>query len=192
LKNSFIELITGLLAESNKDIEQITRMIAPLTNEKISKANNLLNQTIWKLDRSIKKFIQNRNTQLIRKEETVRYEFKNFAHLQLRILERKTRTLSGTLRQIAIANRGHLNLKVQRSDALFRGALTDNRHYLDLSLQMAHLTDPNKILARGYSITTYKGHALKDVNMIDSLAQIETRLYNGQIISEVKTVKKNS
>ena len=192
LKNSFIGFITGLLAESNNDIEQIARIIAPLTNEKISKANNLLNQTIWKLDRSVKKFIQNRNTQLIRKEETVRYEFKNFAHLQLRILERTTRTLSGTLRQIAIANQGHLTLKVQRSDALFRGSLTNNRHYLDLSLQMAQLTDPNEILARGYSITTYNGHALKDVNMIDSLAQIETRLYNGQIISEVKSIKKNS
>lgn len=192
LKNSFTGFITGLLAESKNDIEQITRMIAPLTNEKISKANNLLNQTIWKLDRSVKRLIQNRNNQLIRKEETVRYEFKNFARLQLRILERTTRTLSGTLRQIAIANRGHLILKMQRSEALFRGALSDNRHYLDLSLQMARLTDPNKILARGYSITTYNGHALKDVNMIDSLAQIETRLYNGQIISEVKIIKKNS
>jgi len=192
LKNSFIGFITGLLAESNNDIEQITRMIAPLTNEKISKANNILNQTIWKLDRSVKKLIQNRNNQLIRKEETVRYEFKNFAYLQLRILERTTRTLSGTLRQIAISNQGQLILKTQRSESLFRGALSDSKHYLDLSLQMAHLTDPNKILARGYSITTYNGHALKDVNMIDSLAQIETRLYNGQIISEVKTIKKNS
>jgi len=192
LKNSFIGFITGLLAESNNDIEQITRMIAPLTNEKISKANNILNQTIWKLDRSVKKLIQNRNNQLIRKEETVRYEFKNFAYLQLRILERTTRTLSGTLRQIAISNQGQLILKIQRSESLFRGALSDSKHYLDLSLQMAHLTDPNKILARGYSITTYNGHALKDVNMIDSLAQIETRLYNGQIISEVKTIKKNS
>jgi len=192
LKNSFIGFITVLLAESKNDIEQITRMIAPLTNEKISKANNLLNQTIWKLDRSVKKLIQNRNNQLIRKEETVRYEFKNFAYLQLRILERTTRTLSGTLRQIAISNQGQLILKIQRSESLFRGALSDSKHYLDLSLQMAHLTDPNKILARGYSITTYNGHALKDVNMIDSLAQIETRLYNGQIISEVKTIKKNS
>jgi len=192
LKNSFIGFITVLLADSKNDIEQITRMIAPLTNEKISKANNLLNQTIWKLDRSVKKLIQNRNNQLIRKEETVRYEFKNFAYLQLRILERTTRTLSGTLRQIAISNQGQLILKIQRSESLFRGALSDSKHYLDLSLQMAHLTDPNKILARGYSITTYNGHALKDVNMIDSLAQIETRLYNGQIISEVKTIKKNS
>jgi len=189
INKQFIEIVTDLIAESKNNIEQITRMIAPLTRERISKANNNLNQTIWKLDNSVKKFIQSSNYQLERKEETVRHEFKNFAQLQLRVLERTTRTLSGTLRQITIAKHDQLTRKMQRSETLFRGALSDSRHYLDLSLQMANLTDPNKILARGYSITTYNGHALKDVNLVNSEALIETRLYNGQIISEVKTIK---
>jgi len=189
INKQFIEIVTGLIAESKNNIDQITRMIAPLTREKISKANNNLNQTIWKLDNAVKKFIQSRNYQLERKEETVRHEFKNFAQLQLRVLERTTRTLSGSLRQITIAKHDQLTRKMQRSETLFRGALTDSRHYLELSLQMANLTDPNKILARGYSITTYNGHALKDVNLLNSEALIETRLYNGQIISEVKTIK---
>jgi len=189
INKQFIEIVTDLIAESKNNIAQITRMIAPLTREKISKANNNLSQTIWKLDNSVKKFIQNRNYQLERKEETVRHEFKNFAQLQLRVLERTTRTLSGSLRQIAIAKHDQLTRKMQRSETLFRGALSESSHYLDLSLQMANLTDPNKILARGYSITTYNGHALKDVNLVNSEAFIETRLYNGQIISEVKTIK---
>ena len=191
LNKQFIEIVTDLIAESKNNIEQITRMIAPLTREKISKANNNLNQTIWKLDNSVKKFIQRSNYQLERKEETVRHEFKNFAQLQLRVLERTTRTLSGSLRQVTIAKHDQLTRKMQRSETLFRGALSDSRHYLELSLQMANLTDPNKILARGYSITTYNGHALKDVNLINSEAFIETRLFNGQIISEVKTIKKS-
>lgn len=191
LNKQFIEIVTDLIDESKNNIEQITRMIAPLTREKISKANNNLNQTIWKLDNAVKKFIQNRNYQLERKEETVRHEFRNFAQLQLRVLERTTRTLSGTLRQITIAKHDQLTRKMQRSETLFRSALSNSRHYLDLSLQMANLTDPNKILARGYSITTYNGHALKDVNLVNCDALIETRLYNGQIISEVKTIKKS-
>ena len=191
LKNNFVGIITDLIAESKNDIEQITRMIAPLTREKISKANNRLNQTIWKLDNSVKVFIQSRKYQLVRKEETVRHEFKYFAQLQLRMLERTTRTLSGTLQKIAIANQGQLTRKMQRSETLFKGIISNSRHYLELSLQMAKLTDPNKILARGYSITTYKGRALKDVNMLDNLELIETRLFNGQIISEVKSIKKS-
>jgi len=192
LKNNFVGIITDIIAESKNDIEQITRMMAPLTREKISKANNRLNQTIWKLDNAVKVFIQSRNYQLVRKEETVRHEFKYFAQLQLRTLERTTRTLSGTLRQIAIANQGQLTRKMQRSEALFKGAISDNRHFLELSLQMAKLTDPNKILARGYSITTYKGRAIKDVDIVDNFELIETRLFNGQIISEVKSIKKNN
>ena len=192
LKNSFVGIITGLISESNKDIEQIARMIAPLIREKISKSNNRLNQTIWKLDNSVKIFIQTRNHQLERKEETVRFEFKNFTQLQLRVFEKTTRTLSGTLRQITIARHDQLTRKMQRSETLFRGALSDSFHYLDLSLQKAQLTDPNKILARGYSITTYNGRALKDANMLKEGALIETRMLNSHIISEVKLINKKS
>jgi len=192
LKNSFVGIITGLISESNKDIEQIARMIAPLIREKISKSNNRLNQTIWKLDNSVKIFIQTRNHQLERKEETVRFEFKNFTQLQLRVLEKTTRTLSGTLRQITIARHDQLTRKMQRSETLFLGALSDSFHYLDLSLQKAQLTDPNKILARGYSITTYNGRALKDANMLKEGVLIETRMLNSHIISEVKLINKKS
>lgn len=192
LNNRIVEIVTGFIAVSKNNIEQIARLIAPLTREKISKANNRLNQTVWKLDNSVKIFIQNRNNQLNRKEETVRYEFRNFTQLQLRILERTTRRLSGSLRQITIANHDQLTRKIQRSDKLFRGVLSDSRHYLELSLQMAHLTDPNKIFARGYSITTYNGHTIKDVDTLPGLAIIETRLYNGRLISEVKTIKKSN
>jgi len=192
LKNRFIGIITEIITESKSDIEQITRLIAPLTREKISKANIQLSQTIWKLDNSVKIFIQNQNYQLGRKEETVRHDFMNFNQLQLRSLEKTTRLLSGTLRQMTIANHEQLTRRMQRSETLIRNSLSDSRHYLELSLQKAMLTDPNKILARGYSVTTFNGHALKDAGMVSSGALIETRLYNGQIISEVKTIIKGN
>jgi len=189
LNNRIIDIVTDLITGSKNDIEQIGRVIAPLTRERISKVNNQLNQTIWKLDNSAKIFIQNRNYQLGRKEETVRHEFKNFAQSQLRILERTTRALSDTLRQITVINHDQLTRKIQRSETLFRSALVDRKHYLELSLQMAYLIDPNKILARGYSITTYNGRALKDASLVSNNSLIETKLYNGQLISEVKTIK---
>lgn len=192
LKNRFIGIISELIAESKSDLEKLTRVIAPITREKISKVNNRLNQTIWKLDNSIKIFIQNQNYHLERKEETLRLEFKIFTQQQLKLLEKTTRLLSGTLRQTTIANHDQLTRKMQRSESLIRSVLSDCRHYLDLSYQKAKLTDPNKILARGYSITTYNGRALKDADMVNTTALIETRLYNGHIISEVKIVKKQN
>jgi exodeoxyribonuclease VII large subunit len=89
-----------------------------------------------------------------------------------------------------LTNNDLINRKIQRSEKLVRNILSDTMLYLELAQQKAILTDPAKILARGYSITTYNGRALKDTDRITNNAIIETRLYKGNIISEVKTIIK--
>jgi exodeoxyribonuclease VII large subunit len=192
LKNRFVGIISDLIAESKNDIEQITRVMAPLTREKISKMNSLLSQTIWKFDAYVKKSIQNQFHQLERKEVITKTGFRNFTQQQLRLLQKTTTVLSGNIRQITIRNYEQLNRKMQRSGHLASGILADNRHHLELSYQKAMLIDPDKILARGYSITTYNGRALKDTHKVDEKALIETRLYKGHIISEVKIIIKGN
>ena len=51
------------------------------------------------------------------------------------------------------------------------------------------LLDPERILSRGYSITTLNGKALKDASAADPGAIIETRLARGMLHSEVTTKK---
>ena len=106
-----------------------------------------------------------------------------------RLLEKTTGVLSGTLQRITTANYDQMARKMQRSENMIKSIITDSRHYLEISYQKAMLTDPAKILERGYSITTYNGRALKDTEMINPEAIIETRLYKGNIISEVITIK---
>ena len=190
LKNQFIGIITELIADSKNEIDQIIRVIAPISREKLSKVNNRLSQTVWKLDNSVKIFIQNQENLLERKEENLRHGFNNFTQQKIRSLEKTTRSFSGLLRQFTIANNEQLTRRMQRSENLVRSILTDSRHFIELCHQKAMLTDPNKILERGYSITTYNGRALKDADLINPLAIIETKLYNGHITSEVKTVNK--
>jgi len=192
LKNRFFGNITEIINKSKNDIEQIARLIAPITREKISKGKNQLTQTVWKLDNTIKIFIQNQNYKLGRKEETVRHNFTNFNQSQLRLLEKTTRILTGSLSRLTISNHDQLKYKMQRSGTLVRNYLVDRRHHLELSLQKGMLTDPYKILARGYSVTTYNGHTLKDTGLLNSSALIETRLFRGHIFSEVKTLKKDN
>jgi exodeoxyribonuclease VII large subunit len=127
---------------------------------------------------------------LKRKEEIVRNEFKNFTQQQIRLLEKRAREVSGTLRKNAISNHDKLTRKITKSENLIRIKLSDSRHFLELLFQKALLTDPDKILARGYSITIYNGKALKDIDLVNPTALIKTRLYNGHIISEVKETNK--
>lgn len=48
------------------------------------------------------------------------------------------------------------------------------------------LMDPQLMLRRGYSITLYKGHSVKDVGSLKSGYEIETRVANGIIESIIK------
>ena len=148
LRDRFLGIIEEILLEGKNNIENFTRRLAPVTREKISSVNGLLNQTIWKLDHTVKKVIQNKAVKLEKREEIVRHEFKRI--------------------------------------------IACSRHFLEMSQQKASLTDPNIILARGYSITTYNGRALKNPDLVENNALIITRLFKGSIISEVKTIKKEN
>lgn len=179
-----------LLDSAKHEMEQYTHTIIPLVRGKIVKVNSRLNQTIYKFDNLVKIFIQNQNHHLVRTEETLRYEFKNFSRLQLRVLDKTTRILSATLQRFNQNNNDLLKRKIQRSEKLVRNILSDQTHYLELTRQKAMLIDPIRILARGYSITTFNGRALKNTDRLTKNSIIETKLYKGNIISEVKTIKK--
>ncbi len=191
LKTQFFQSTVELITDAKKEIDHFTRTIIPKAKEKIALVGNRLNQTIWKFDTQVKKFVQNQNYQLGRTEELLRHDFKNFSQLQLRGLEKTTRTVSLNCRNIILLNSDLLKRKIQKSEKLVRSALSENLHYLELSRQKALLTDPAKILSRGYSITTFNGRALKDTTLITEKSIIETRLFKGNIISEIKTIVKN-
>jgi len=188
LKNQFVDVISKRIVNAKHEIEQVTRMITPLANEKISKVNSQLTQTVWKLDSSVKRSIKNQIYLLGIKESAIKNEFRNYTQVRKRVLEKTTRNLFGSLRQITLAQRDELIRKSRKAEGIIRGIFVENSYQLELSLQKAMLIDPNNILARGYSITTYNGHAIKDVGIVNANATIETRLYNGSIISEVKTI----
>ena len=192
LKNRFAGNIEDLLNSAKTMVEQYARSIIPIVNDKIGKVNSRLNQTIWKFDNYVKVFIKNQNYQLSRTEESLRHEFKNFHQLQLHRLVRTTRVLSVSSQRISLINNDLLMRKTQLTEKLVRNILSDNLLYLELAQQQAQLTDPFKILARGYSITTYNGRALKDTDRIIANALIETKLHKGNIISEVKTIIKEA
>jgi exodeoxyribonuclease VII large subunit len=190
LKIRFFQEIDEVLDDAKNSIQQAVRTIIPVTREKLIMANGRLSQTVWKLDHSVKIFIQNQRYLLERKEENMRHEFKNYSNQQLKELEKTTRVLSSASQRIRMINYEQLIQKMQRTQSMARDIVSDSRHYLELSNQKSMLTDPLKILSRGYSITTYNGRALKDAGIIAGNALIETRLYRGTLISEVKSINK--
>lgn len=62
---------------------------------------------------------------------------------------------------------------------------------LTLTEKQVNLLHPSNVLKRGYSITRRNGKAVTDISEIGEGEQIETTLFAGKIISEVKTTEKN-
>jgi exodeoxyribonuclease VII large subunit len=64
--------------------------------------------------------------------------------------------------------------------------------YLALLKKRAELVDPQNILKRGYSMTLLEGKSISSIKNIKPGSLLETRLYQGSIISKVEhTSKKN-
>lgn len=174
------------LISSKSNIEKIGKAISPVAREKISKGNFLLNQTVWKINSYVRNTIRHQTHHLERKEEVTKTEFKYFIKQQSAMLQKTAMIFSGTIRHLTAGSHELLNRKMHRSENLIRTLLADKEHQLELSRQKAILFDPYKILARGYSVTYLNGRALKDAELVNENAIIETRLYKGKLISEVK------
>ena len=52
--------------------------------------------------------------------------------------------------------------------------------------QKTETLDPDKLLKRGYSITLYKGKAVRDAKLLKSGDEITTKLENGTVKSTIK------
>jgi len=69
--------------------------------------------------------------------------------------------------------------------------LTEKRHQLSLWLQKVNDAAPEKLLARGYSLTLKDGHVVKDLNIVQVGDEIVTLMAGGNVISEVQQIEYN-
>lgn len=68
--------------------------------------------------------------------------------------------------------------------------LQAKRHRFELISQRIDACDIERILARGFSITTVNGQAVTDVATLQTGDVVHTRLAKGTIVSEIKKIKK--
>ena len=67
--------------------------------------------------------------------------------------------------------------------------LARQRHKLELLKQRLADASPDKLLARGYSITLKDGKAVKDASQLHAGDILTTRVYQGEITSAVQSIK---
>ncbi len=104
---------------------------------------------------------------------------------RLRLQQCRNRIPTSSVRRISSAK---LELLTARKD-LHRSVealLARHRHRLELWKQRLSDASPDKLLARGYSITLKDGRAVKDASLLQEGDVLVTRLYRGEVQSVVK------
>ena len=84
--------------------------------------------------------------------------------------------------------REHYRLEqwVQHFPLVVRTALEREQHRLQLWEQRVDSLSPDKLLARGYSITLKDGHAVTDATTLSSGDRLVTRMAKGEVRSIVE------
>ena len=104
---------------------------------------------------------------------------------QARIDRLSRQVLNAVARRIDTARQRVERLEVRLADTV-RRRLTDEQHRLQMLEQRIEAENPERLLRRGYSITTYEGHAVHDASQLPKGAVVETRVEKGAFKSKVE------
>lgn len=91
--------------------------------------------------------------------------------------------LQRTVSTVKTRHDSHLQLLYMRMVSALRRRIADERHRLELVEQRAKALDPQTMLRRGYSVTLYKGKAVRNAAALPTGSLIETRVEQGTITS---------
>lgn len=96
----------------------------------------------------------------------------------------RNRIPAAAVRRVSDAKLALLTVRKDTSLAV-QTSLSRQRHRLELLRQRLADASPEKMLARGYSITLKDGKAVKDVALLNEADEIVTRFYRGEAVSVI-------
>ncbi len=184
-REKFTDLVVEQLEEANQKVEHLARMYGPLIRAKLNRNVQMLNQSIWQLDHLIKSFITDHNYQLDRREETCKRNARQTVVMRSNELRELTGLISSGLRIIIPMTMNRLKNNISTTGHFIRKRLANESFNLELAAQKVYLTDPRRVLERGYSITTLNGTVIKDSRQVVENDTIITILHQGKLKSKI-------
>lgn len=118
--------------------------------------------------------------------------FADVRHRQEQRLDSFTGRLRTAIRLYTEKERGRMACVETRMPLLLSSWMEKERHRLQLLGKIVEASSPDRLLARGYSITLKDGHAVTDVASLRKGDMLTTRLAHGELrssVSEIKTIE---
>jgi len=183
------EFLVANMAEFESYIEDLSGNISSLVLEKVSDEKN-------KIDSIARQFVPDIQNRLF-KEKTkltiVREKLHNQSHQLIDLASGNLYEYKHELENNShfIFRMEHKNLERSHEKLTYRAKNQMEEQLRKLSYfekSVSHL-NPQNVLRKGYSITKSKGKLLINASKLKQGDEIETILYNGEIISNVKKIK---
>jgi exodeoxyribonuclease VII large subunit len=185
LQNNFLTGVRDILTNRKLELERSVRMFSPLVQERITSEKSGLDRNLWKLDSSVKSLIVSKKHSFDLIREKMAGDVFQFLKSKNRELEQNGKVLSQTTEIGIGAERNRLLNYSKQLSHTTNNTLKNQNYCLQIVLEKAKLLDPQRILTRGYSITTVNGKTIKKVLSVNKGDIITTRLADGEIESKV-------
>lgn len=165
LFDNISSLVLEKLSVEQKNLDEISQQFIPGIQNKLYKENTKLSIITEKLHNESNRIVNSASDRL----NEYKKELENSIHFNVRMkykgLERLTEKLTYRV----------------------KNQLYEQSKKLDYIKKSISYLDPQNVLKKGYSITKYKGKALKNPSKLKQGAEIETTLFNGKIVSKVSS-----
>ena len=189
-----IPIITGIghdRDESILDMVSHTRVKTPtaaaaLLIDHLKAVLDMLNDSQERLAHSARQKISTLQLQLSGLSEAIPRLFSIVKTRQEAVLDALYNRILSSIRQKAVGHQADIRTLEQRLTTSIQRRLTSEHHRMEMLEEKVRSLDPALLLKRGYSITLFKGKAVKDPLSLQKGDEIETRIEKGTIKSIIK------
>jgi len=185
LKQESLSLIEERLGEEKDHLEELVRELSSLARNQLATRRSVLIQRTWKFQQEIKLSLQGKNHHLESKLQRTEHLMGYYFFVRNQKLSYAVNAVTNSVSRGVVASSQRLGEYLKRVRRLSVRQLEVEMHSLEMTGQKALLTDPENILKKGYSITTFQGKRMKDFSLLKNGDTIKTYLVEGSMLSKV-------
>lgn len=188
-----IPVITGIGHDRDKCVLDMVAHTAVKTPtaaadfliENLKRTNDRISDARERIVNTTNRHLQMQHLRLSRLTQSIPALFTLATTRQTARLNRLADRMTTAAVQLTTERRHRLDVLRQSLPPVVNNILTLQRHRLQLLAQRIEAVNPQRLLARGYSITLHKGKVLRSASLIRPGDTIVTRLQHGTILSDV-------
>ncbi len=183
-------LIGNRMGEENSRLEDLTSEISSLVRNQLRAKKNELIQQTWKFQQETKLSLQSKEYQLAKKLQRIGFIVDRYLFVRNQRIIRAQNLLEVSIFRGINSKKKQLVDCLEKFSRLSKRQLDAEFHRIDIAGQKGILSDPDMILKRGYSITTYRGGLVKDISLLENNEMIKTYFFEGSVLSNIVEIKR--